>query len=50
MRSCIFVPVLLFALVIMVAPMVYADDIPTATIGSFKVNPSVLMPGSLWHH
>jgi hypothetical protein len=37
---------LLCALVVIAIVPVHADDIPTVTIGSYTVSPSVLMPGS----
>ena len=46
MRSSLLIPVLVFALVVFAVPLVYADDVPTVTIGTYKVSPSVLMPGS----
>ena len=45
--STIVICILLFAMMFLVVVPVQADDIPTVTIGSYKVNPSVLMPGSL---
>ena len=48
MRSgTIVICILLFAMMFLVVVPVQADDIPTVTIGEHKVNPSVLMPGSL---
>ncbi len=44
--STIVICILISALIAMVVVPVYADDIPTVNVGSFKVNPSVLMPGS----
>jgi hypothetical protein len=44
--TAVVICLLLPALMLMAVSPVHADDIPTVSIGSFKVNPSVLMPGS----
>ena len=44
--STIVICILISALIAMVVVPVYADDIPTVNVGSFKVNPSVLMPAA----
>ena len=44
--STIVTGILLLALLALAAVPVHADDVPTVTIGSYTVSPSVLMPGS----
>ena len=44
--STIVICILLSALMAMAVMPVFADDIPTVNVGSFEVNPSVLLPGS----
>jgi len=47
MRSCtIITGILLAALLALAVVPVHADDIPTVTVGSYTVSPSVMMPGS----
>jgi hypothetical protein len=44
--STLAIIIIAFALLVVTAPQVHADNVPTVTITDYKVNPSVLMPDS----
>jgi hypothetical protein len=44
--STLAIIIIAFALIVVTAPQVSADNVPTVTITDYKVNPSVLMPDS----